>query len=634
MSRSLISDQLPDVSGMRVAFDTETSGLFVDEGARVAIVTIAWMDGDTLNSRCMPFDHGVLDKPDVKGMQGGLFDDAPNLGIDEWDELCEWLLRQKLIAHNLKFDCLIMQAGHRVWGRGVDLSKAMFWDTQVTNAIVFPGEPTGLKPTAERLWGEKERDAERNLAKWLNKHKDSRGNPRYDLAPWDLVAPYATKDAEQTIRLYYHQMGMVAEGAVVEPYALLDREVDLAICLFRMETRGVGFDVEGCQEAANTLRRERDRLKRDLMQEWRMPITPASARKWFYDKCGAEPTSYTDQKTPSVDQDAVRDLIAKGIPGAKAYERISNLDSALSKWYDKWPSMCGEDGRLRPSYHQVKMGGQKGSGRGTISGRLSVERVQLQAIPHDFRLPTDVPPIRSLFRARSGHELWEVDISQAEVRVATFCAQCEPMRQVLLAGDDVHGQTAQRVFNVTPGEEGWSRWRTLAKRLTFATLYGAGPRTFRRTLKEQADIDVPEWQAKEWLDEYRATFPQFQRLYRDQEYRVKERGFVGLVNGRRRWFSDFERKFHPYKAMNQLIQANVAEAMKDCKIECELAYPGMLLNEIHDSLMLEVPASEPGEAAARVQLVVDLMLTILEGMFGGWDADHRIPWLVDAKPWG
>lgn len=629
--RSAISSQLPDVDGLLVAFDTEASGLFVDEGARVSVVTLAWGDPESPETRCFPFDHGALDKPGCQGVQAGFFDEAPNLNISEWDELCDWLLRQRLIAHNIKYDLQIMRAGHRKWGHGVDLSRRIVWCTNVTCPIIFPLQPTGLKPTAERLWGVKERETERKLQQWLRKHKDSRGNPRYDLAPWDLVSPYATKDAELCLRLYHHQQEMINEGLVAEPYELIDREVDLALCLYRMECRGVGFDVDGCRDAAAKLRARRDQLKRQLALKWRRDPTPAAARWWFFTELGLEPVSMTDSKQPSVDQDAISVLVGKGAEDAREYQQLAAFDSALNKWYTAWPDLCGPDGRLRPNYHQVKAEGIQGKGRGTISGRLSVERVQLQAIPHDFRLPDDVEPIRRFFRAKPGFDLWELDISQAEVRVATHFAQCEPMRQVLTAGDDVHGQVAQRVFGVSPDQEDWSMWRTLAKRLTFAILYGAGPKTFQKTLREQADISVPQSQARDWLDEYHATFPEFRRLYRQQESQARAKGYVVLVTGRRRWFSDFEQQFHPYKGMNQKIQASVAEAMKIVKVETEYHYPDRLLNEIHDSLMLELRQGEGG--ATEAKLIAALMEEHLFELFGGWDADHPIPWKVDAKLW-
>lgn len=620
-----------------VCFDTEASGLFVDEGARVSIVSLAWFnDDDEMERRIFPFDQGVLDKPNTGGLSAGLFDGAPNLGKDEWDDLCHWLLCQNLTAHNIKYDLHIMRAGHRVWGEGVDLSNRIKWCTLVTSGICFPTKPIALKSIAKMLWGESEGELERRLKLWLNKHKvkDRFGKrqPRYDLAPWDLVGPYASLDADQGIRLYQHQMEMVAQGEVAESFAILDRAVDLALCLFRMECRGVGFNRERCEAAAAELRRERESLRKQLIVDWGREPTPDAARWWFFSKQACEVIQQTDGGKASVDQEVVGELVLRGIPGAAEYEQLAAYNSALTKWYDGWPALLGPDGRLRPNYHQTKEGGEYGSGRGTISGRLSVERVQLHAIPHDFRLPAGVPSVRSMFEAKPGYELWEIDISQAEVRVGTQIAQCEPMRQILLAGDDVHGATAVRVFGATPGQSGWDRIRTLAKRATFANIYGAGPVTFQRTLKEQAGIIISLSEAEEYLAEYQQAFPEFRRLYFRSIEQVKSLGYVTLITGRRRWFSDHERLTRPSKGMNQRIQGNVAEAMNVIKIEVEYEYPGLLLNEVHDSLMLEVPKGDEGRAYVR--LVSDLMLTHLEDLFGGWDAEHKIPWRVDAKPWG
>lgn len=631
-----MSTQLPDVDNLLVCFDTEASGLFVDEGARVSVVSLAWYDEhDEIERRVFPFDQGVLDKPNTGGLSAGLFDGAPNLGKDEWDDLCHWLLRQSLTAHNIKYDLHIMRAGHRVWGEGVDLSNRIKWCTLVTSGICFPTQSIALKSIAKGLWGEDEGEPERRLKKWLAKHKVKdrfgKSQPRYDLAPWDLIGPYASLDADQGIRLHQHQMAMIEQGEVAESFAILDRAVDLALCLFRMECRGVGFSRERCEAAAAELRRERDKLRRQLIQDWGREPTPDAARWWFFSKQACEIIEKTEGGKASVAQEIVGELVLRGIPGAHEYEQLAAYNSALTKWYDGWPALLGPDGRLRPNYHQTKEGGEYGSGRGTISGRLSVERVQLQAIPHDFRLPQGVPSVRSMFEAKPGHELWEIDISQAEVRVGTHVAQCEPMRQILLAGDDVHGATAIRVFGATPGMPGWDRIRTLAKRATFANIYGAGPETFQRTLKEQAGIIISLAEAREYLQEYQSMFPEFRDLYFRSIQQVKAMGYITLVTGRRRWFSQHERITRPSKGMNQKIQGNVAEAMNIAKIEVEYEYPGCLLNEVHDSLMLELVQGDEGAAKAR--LIADLMLCVLEDLFPGWDCEHKIPWKVDTKKW-
>lgn len=633
-----ISTLLPPGSRV-VALDTEASGLFVDEGARVSVVTLAWYDYSAdendpqIVSRCFAFDHGPLDKELPAGFKRSLFDDdAPNLGLEEWCDLVEWLQQQQLIAHNVKYDLHIMAAGHRKWGLGVDLSNRVVWDTNVVSFVMFPNQSTALKLTATRLWGEKEAETEKKLQVWLKKNKVN-GNPRYDLAPWDLVGPYATKDAELCLRLWNYQTQLIDEGELDVPFSVVDREIDLAICLYRMESRGVGYDSEASLDAAHTLRTERVKVRQKLEQMGMRPVTEAGARRWFFDVCKAEPIEVTPGGKPSVNAESVLALAVKGVPGAAEYQAYNAYDDALSRYYEAWPAKCGADGRLRPSYHQVKAGGMKGQGRGTISGRLSVERVQLHAIPHDFRLPQNVPSVRSFFRAKPGHVLYEIDISQAEVRVATCIAHCEPMLEVLTSGDDVHGGTATQVFGINPGDEGWSMYRTLAKRLTFATIYGAGPKTFQQTLRTQANLDIPYAEAKGYLDDYRATFPEFRKLYFHMEYLASSKGYVQLVSGRLRHFSPYERDFMAHKAMNQLIQGNVADAMKIIKVEVEFNYPGILINEIHDSLMLEVP-----EGAVGLQIVEEvkaLMVKILTELFGHFpnDKTKRIPWAVDAKEW-
>src|SRR5262245_66409137 len=89
--------------------------------------------------------------------------------------------RQHLIAFNAKYDLHMIGVGHRTWGRGVDLSDNVCWDGMVVNPIVWPGEPIGLKRTFQRLYGDQETQLQRDLAKWLSKHK-VRGQPRYELA--------------------------------------------------------------------------------------------------------------------------------------------------------------------------------------------------------------------------------------------------------------------------------------------------------------------------------------------------------------------------------------------------------------------------------------------------------------------
>jgi DNA polymerase-1 len=263
---------------------------------------------------------------------------------------------------------------------------------------------------------------------------------------------------------------------------------------------------------------------------------------------------------------------------------------------------------------------------------LSVERVQLQAIPHAHQTPPGVPTIRTFFRAKPGHGLYELDISQAEVRVAASVARCQGMYDVL-TGDspDVHGSTATRVFGVKPGDEDWEQLRSVAKRLTFGILYGAGVRTLRDQIKLFTGIDYSESDTRAMIDQYDDAFPELRRASRRAQ-RKADRGMGGVgyvelkVSGRRRYFGYGERS---HKAFNAVIQGTVAELVKMWMLKVEQAHPGMMLLQIHDSVVLEVPVSQRDE-------VVHSAGSIMQGMFEQRLVDIgglRVPFDYDWKQW-
>src|SRR5690606_15438966 len=109
----------------------------------------------------------------------------------------------------------------------------------------------------------------------------------------------------------------------------------------------------------------------------RLPFraTEAGARAWFFPgDQGAYKT--TDAGTASIDEETRRWLIQKGGEvgqAARDWDRHERIGRAVSMWYWGYPTMVGADGRIRTSFRQMFV----------KSGRLSVERVQLHAIPKD-----------------------------------------------------------------------------------------------------------------------------------------------------------------------------------------------------------------------------------------------------------
>ncbi len=588
------TQELPP-AGALVALDCETSGLHPDNGEWLSVVSLAWYDQDELYTWVGAWDHGCLDKTDLpKKVQPDLFTDDHELNLtpEQWHQLCRRLEDCHLVGHNLKFDLLFMRNGLRPspsLGRphalpGPDLTDRVAWDTSVISPLLWPGESTALKATAQRLWGVAETEHEQKLRTWVDQagHKSigiggRRDRKRYDLAPWELLGPYAEQDAVLTLRLAGRQWELLQEGEI--PWPVVHRELELMRTLTKMELRGLGFDAEQARVEAAKMRVAADQLAHELPFQ---PPTPAGAKRYFYGELQYPPSKVSARTgQPSVDEESVRILVEQGVPGAAEYARYTKIESALSKWYNGWPAMAGDDGRLRCVFHQTK----SDDGRGTVSGRLSVQRVQLQAIPHDYQFVDGVRPIRDLFRASPGRQLWELDLSQAEFRVAAAIAHEEDMLAEFAAGYDAHDATCRLVFDIDDTDPEWDKYRAVAKRLGFGILYGAGARRIVDEIGKWTGLQVTVHQVESWLKLYGQRMPRMLRMGYTAETLAKRRGWVRLAGGRLRHFGPDE---ETRKAWNAVVQGSVAELMKEAMIEVERQHPGALVLQVHDSVWVEV----------------------------------------------
>ncbi len=591
--------------GTIVSVDTETGGLHPDNGEWLSVVSLAW-EADGLRTLVLPFDHGTLDKDDLpKGVQPDLFsfDGVANLTVDSWDVLLSVLSECWLVGHNLKFDLLFLWRGlrpstdlDREWRPGVSLVDRVVWDSGVVSPLLWPGLPVALKATAGRLWGEEEAEHERALRAWLDQpaHKSigvsgKRDRKRYDLAPWDLIGPYAEQDAVLALRLAQEQYELIEEGEV--PWKVVQREMGLMRTLAKMEQRGLGFDVEQAKVEAAKLAVEAGKLGLALPFK---PPTPAGAKRYFFDELKYPPSKVSPKTgAPSIDEESVRILVEQNVPGAAEYATLVKVESALSKWYIGWPRMAGPDGRLRCVFHQTK----NEEGRGTVSGRLSVERIQLQAIPHDYQFVDGVRPIRSLFTAPEGKELWELDLSQAEFRVAAAIAKEEGMLAEFAAGHDAHDATCRLVFEIDDTHPEWDQRRAVSKRLGFGILYGAGARRITEEIAKWTGLQVSVHQVETWLKMYGQRMPKMLRMGYTAQNLAEKRGWVRLAGDRQRFFGPFEEK---RKAWNAVVQGSVAELMKEAMIEVERQYPGIMVLQVHDSVWVEVDDEEVADAVGAI----------------------------------
>lgn len=639
-------------SDTRVALDTETSGLYVDGDwhtqagkcsppARVSIVSLAWInDEGELESLTIPFDQGRVEgKPGAyshtkrafepikpwcacglafekharlpKSKQHEYMPDHPthNFNQTDWHSLTAWLATKVLVMHNAKFDCHIMTAGLRLGGSGIDLMSKVVWDTQIFNGLTEPLQSSSLKPTMKRLFGEDEGDEQQAVLEALKKNGTGL-TKRYDLVPWYIIGPYAAKDAEQTIRLAHYHWQMIDEGAITSDDTRIyhEQELPLVKLLYLMEQRGVGFDSEGMRDEAKRM------LDAVRQLEEQLPFKPANingAKQYFFGMLNIPPVKVTDGGGDCLDAEVVARLVADNVPGASQWQDLADLKSALGKWYERWPYLTGTDGRLRTNFRQGRTESDRPGAKagGAISGRLSAERVQLQGVPKEYNLPKSIKPVKKFVKSKARHGVWELDQSNAEVRVAAWLSRCKKLAEVINSGVNIHDGNTRMMFGIEPDHPQWEMYRTICKTSIFGDLYGAGVRTLKgqieKALKQQGIMeDFSEAKIKYFKDMLNDAYPELRATsiacQRKADRSMGGCGYVRLVNGRKRRFGWAERT---HKAFNACIQGGVAEVMKMWMLEVEHCWPGVLINQVHDSIWLEVPAEHTEVVVTSVKLL-------------------------------
>jgi DNA polymerase-1 len=260
------------------------------------------------------------------------------------------------------------------------------------------------------------------------------------------------------------------------------------------------------------------------------------------------------------------------------------LEKLRSTYVDALPQLVNpRTHRIHTSFNQTV----------AATGRLSSSDPNLQNIPIRTEIGRE---IRKGFVADPGAVFLSVDYSQIELRVMAHFSGDDAFVTAFTKGIDVHKQTASVIFDV-PIDEVTPDMRGRAKTVNFATLYGQGPFSLARQLGISRD------EAREFIDTYFERFQGVRRFLDAQVEMAKEQGYVETLMGRRRYVPELKsgnwnvRQFGERVAQNTPIQGTAADLMKKAMIDVQAALDergtkAMMLLQVHDELLLEVPEGE------------------------------------------
>jgi DNA polymerase-1 len=260
------------------------------------------------------------------------------------------------------------------------------------------------------------------------------------------------------------------------------------------------------------------------------------------------------------------------------------------------------------------------------TGRLSSSDPNLQNIPIRTEIGLE---IRRAFVAEPGYRLISADYSQIELRVLAHLSGDESLIAAFARGDDIHDQTALKVFGPESGLDK-HELRRRAKIINYALLYGKTAFTLAK------DIGVPQQAAQEFINAYFAGFPSVRAFIDSLLATARDTGVVKTMFGRRRLVPELTsrngqiRAAAEREAVNMPIQGTAADILKRAMIDVHKGLAGVtggrtrMILTVHDELLFEAPKEEADEAAAAVRelmqgaVALRVPLTVDVGIGENW----------------
>ena len=295
------------------------------------------------------------------------------------------------------------------------------------------------------------------------------------------------------------------------------------------------------------------------------------------------------------------------LPGIASLLRIKETDKLLKAFGEPLRKLVSPvTGRLHPHF---KVAAAK-------SGRWSANGPNIQQLPHNAAT-------RGIIVAASGHVLVSADYSQMELRAAACISSDPELTHAYEEGLDVHGITAAAIAGVSV-EAVTKEQRTAAKAANFGLIYGSGAAGLVASAWANYGIEMNIAEAAAMRDQFFAKYSVLGQWMRQHADRCQREGRIVIGAGR-----VIEAAWKPFGIRYTLAcNAPIQGACADCTMRAIIAVhqrmPGVLVAQIHDELLAEVPEDKAEEA---VVVLKEAMVEAFTATFPG--APTRD--LVDAK---
>lgn len=462
------------------------------------------------------------------------------------------LSSRPLVFHNRKFDLHSL----KTLGVELDRTKNIQYDTMVMAHLVdeelFSKELDWL---SKRFLNDQKDKSE--LEKWVRL-------VGWANVPVEVMTPYACHDTELTydlFELFYKEM---------QDQELLDLwpvEQEYTNVLYRMEQEAIKLNVpyiEKKLEIAETTLAELESI---------LSFNPRSSKQlgeFLIDQLGLPVVRRTKTGAASFNKEAMFEydelLSLQNSPLAKLILTYRGWATFVSLFCEPMMKYKTPQNYIHTEYRQT----------GTVTGRLSSEKPNLQQIPRQSENEWN-GDAKQAFEAEEGFELIGFDYSQLEFRLAIAYGGDQFYLDIFNDPDsDVFQSMAERLVLK----------RQTCKHSTYCMLFGGGkPKLFATIAKFEGLSHADESMCEAHYNTFKNSMPGVNAAFKRATYLAEQKGYVRLWTGRRRHF-----KYNHYRAFNSLLQGGAAELVKRSQIRCskfEDQNCRMVL-QVHDEIVFKI----------------------------------------------
>jgi len=511
------------------------------------------------------------------------------------------------VAQNVKLDMHVL-ANH-----GVRLAGAAH-DTLLESYVLEVHERRELGVLASRHCGWTLLTLEQVVGK---------GASRIALGEVELAraTEYAAGTADCALALHEILFPRIEEDARLR-FVYQGIEMSVLPVLQRMERNGVLLDRARLERQSHELGKEVLEKEQQAFAVAGQPFnlgSPKQIREILFERQKLPVRKKTPTGEPSTDEDVLAEL-ALDHPLPKLILEHRALAKLKSTYTDKLPlNVNAQTGRVHTTYSQTT----------AVTGRLASNDPNLQNIP--IRTPQG-RRIREAFVAPPGRRIVSADYSQIELRIMAHLSGDENLRRAFRDGEDVHRATAAEIFAV-PLPQVDAEQRRVAKVINFGLIYGMS------AFGVAQNLGIDRVTAQTYVERYFARFPGAKRYMDETRERARAQGYVETAFGRRLWLPEIRsgapvrRQAAERAAINAPMQGTAADLIKLAMVAVQkwlddAQLETLLIMQVHDELVLEVPEDELSLAKERLRELMqsvhqlDVPLVVEVGVGANWDEAH------------